>query len=185
MKKKVILSMLIIASLSLTVGCSSNENPEDVEPTEEVEETEVDQEDEIDQEKKEAQVEEPSEELDRKDEIKEVVETKVDEAEFHDIADYQKIKTSGIDINDNLGVDEEGFYLAIINLVIDNKSDVGLPDEIYEEQSKALVDSIVSEEMKDITDISVFWKDKRNNRSMKYSYKLNEDGFSLDDKMEQ
>lgn len=117
-------------------------------------------------------------ELDRKDEIKKAIKVRLDEGK------YSNVKLKDITINDNLGIDEPGYYIALVYLNFNVKNRVKTGNDVMALYSDDLVATLANKGIKDVSEVAVFWRDEYNNRDLKYAYEFKGEGFYLTDKVE-
>lgn len=114
-------------------------------------------------------------ELDRKEEISDMIKSRISDGE------YKNVKTDKITINENLGTDIEDDYIALVYLLFDikNKKDTG--NKLMRMYSDDLAATLANEGIEDVVEIAVFWEDEYNNRSVKYAYEYKDGAFYIMD----
>ena len=97
--------------------------------------------------------------------------------------EYHSVSIEKITINDDMGKDEEGYYIALIKLVFEAKNRRKTANEMMRMYSDDLVATLASKGIDDISRAVVFWKDGYNNRQLKYSYNFKDGKFYITDIM--
>lgn len=167
MKRKINVLLLVTLLSLMLFGCNGNEELveeklDDIGQIEEVDENVL------------------SERLgfDRKDELEKAIKDRVEEGE------YRKVSIDKIAINDDLGNEEEGYYIALVYLIFGVQNREKTANEMMRMYSDDLVATLANQGIKDISEAVVFWKDEYNNRDLKYAYEYKDAGFYLTDSME-
>lgn len=117
-------------------------------------------------------------ELDRNSELEKAIRDRVEEG------DYRKVSVDRITINDNLGHDEEGYYIALVHLVFGVQNREKTANEMMRMYSDDLAATLANQGINDISEIAVFWEDEYNNRNLKYAYEYKDGEFYITDIME-
>ncbi|NMB42369.1 MAG: hypothetical protein GX996_10630 [Firmicutes bacterium] len=100
-----------------------------------------------------------------------------------DNAEYKNTLVDKIVINENLGTDTQGDYIALIYLVYDIKNTTKTGNEIMRMYSDDLVATMAPKSTTSISEATIFWEDEYNNRTVKYAYEYKDGGFYLTDVM--
>lgn len=124
----------------------------------------------------------------KKEEIPEEIEVKEEgrkgEIELiikEQIADFSKVDIEDITINENMGRDEEGYYIALVKLKFEPKNKIKTANEMMRMYSNRLADALAGEN--DVDRLVVFWKDVYNDRQLKYGYDIENEKIDLTDIM--
>lgn len=116
-------------------------------------------------------------EIDRKSEIEKAIKDRINEGYYHSVSIEE------ITINDDMGKDEEGYYIALIKLYFEIKNRRKTANEMMRMYSDDLVATLANKGIEDISEVVVFWKDEYNDRSLKYVYEYKDGGFYIADIM--
>jgi hypothetical protein len=120
----------------------------------------------------------PKKEVSRRDRIKEIIEDRIQEGE------YLNTTLDKVTINDDLGNEEEGYYIALVYLEFDIMNSEKTGNEVMKMYSDDLVSTIANKGVEDISEFVVFWEDEHNDRSLKYAYEYKDGGFYIADVVE-
>lgn len=187
MKKFLITVSLVLMLISL-IGCGSkNENKNSINETKTVSQQKKGE--------KNKEIEEPKQELvgdnkdlkNSEDKNNEPIEQKKDhkseiETSIRGIfnnGDYTNANLNRITVNENLGTDVSNDYIALVYLKFDIKNSRKTGNQVMKMYSDDLVAKLAS--CSEISEISVFWEDEYNNRTVKYAYEHKNDGFYIMD----
>lgn len=98
-----------------------------------------------------------------------------------DDGDYTSTELDKITINENLGTDTPDDFVALIyfDFKVKNRRKTG--NEVMRMYSDDLVATLAKRGMKNISEAAIFWKDKYNNRNVKYAYEYRDGGFYIID----
>ncbi|MEY8304162.1 hypothetical protein [Anaerosalibacter bizertensis] len=116
-------------------------------------------------------------EVDRKSELETTVKNIIKNG------DYNKVAIEDITINDDMGRDEEGYYIALIRLKFGPKNRINTANEMMRMYSDDIVATLANKGIEDISEAVVFWEDEYNNRSLKYAYEFKDGKFYVMDIM--
>lgn len=97
---------------------------------------------------------------DRKTEIEKYIRDRIGEG------DYDKVEIETITINNNLSIEEQSYYIALIYLDFKAKNGTKTANEMMKMYSDDLVATLADEGIKDISEVSIFLKDEYNNRDL-------------------
>ncbi len=117
---------------------------------------------------------ESKEELDEKSEIETTIKNRIKEQ-------YHNVTIDDIRINDDLGRDEEGYYIVLVDLRFEVKNRRKTANEMMRMYSDDLVAILAKKGIESISEACVFWEDEYNNRNLKYAYKFTDGNFYIMD----
>ncbi|WP_313758567.1 hypothetical protein [Tissierella sp.] len=111
----------------------------------------------------------------RKKDIEKAIKNRVEDG------DYKNAKLDKITINEDLGSEEDGLYIALVYFTFDirNKKETG--NELMRMYSDDLVATLADKGIEDISEAAIFWVDDYNNRNLKYAYGYKDGGFYIMD----
>lgn len=158
MVKKIMLAVVMIIALMLVAGCGgdSQETPSNG-PA------------------KEAVSNEQEKELNEAEKIEKVIRDRIDEGE------YRSTKLDRITVNENLGTEEGGDYIALVYLKFDIKNTKNTGNKMMRMYSDDLVAAMASKGITNVCEAAVFWEDEYNDRNLKYTYEYRNGGFYITD----
>lgn len=97
--------------------------------------------------------------------------------------DYRGVSVDKITINEDMGKNEKGYYIVLVNLNFEVPNREKTANEMMRMYSDDLVASLAKKGIADVSEAAVFWKDKYNNRNLKYAYEYRNGGFYITDIM--
>lgn len=113
----------------------------------------------------------------RKSEIEAAIRNRINEG------DYTDVKLDKITINEDMGKDEEGYYIALVRLNFQVKNRRKTANEMMRMYSDDLVATLAKKGIEDISQAAIFWRDEYNDRDLKYAYEYKNGGFYITDIM--
>jgi len=116
--------------------------------------------------------------LDRKGELEKAIRKRIEEG------GYNKVTIDKITINEDLGNEEEGYYIALVHLTFGVKNREETANEMMRMYSDDLVATLANQGIDDISQVAIFWKDEYNDRDLKYAYEYRDGGFYITDIVE-
>lgn len=95
--------------------------------------------------------------------------------------DYRGVKLNKVTVNDNLGIDEDGYYIALVYLTFEVKNFEKTANKMMRKYSDDLVATLANKGFTNISEAAVFWEDEYNNRNLKYAYYFRDGSFYVMD----
>lgn len=118
---------------------------------------------------------EPEKDLTEAEKIEKIIRDRVIEKE------YRKVEINEITINENLGTEEDGDYIALVYLDFNVMNPEGTGNKMMRMYSDDLVANLANSGIDTVCEAAVFWKDDYNNRNLKYAYEYENGGFYITD----
>ncbi len=98
-----------------------------------------------------------------------------------DSKDYTFAILKNIRVNEDLGHDDDGYYIVLVNFDFDVENTRETGNRTMRMYSDDLVASLANEGITNVSEAAIFWNDDYNNRSVKYAYTYRDGGFFIAD----
>ncbi|MDO4188455.1 MAG: hypothetical protein Q4D29_05630 [Lachnospiraceae bacterium] len=169
--KKEFLSLILIISMFLLIGCGEDEKASASAPSIQVENVPV-----VAEEKTEEVAEPVFDESDPKQKIEKVVTERITD-------EYRKTVIDRIEINANLGTEEECDFIVLPHLTWDVENSVDMTHQMLEMYSSDLAATLYNE-CPDVAEVCIFWTvPYHNNAAAKMQFVRTSGGMTWGDKM--
>ncbi len=96
---------------------------------------------------------------------------------------YRNVNLDRVEVNANLGTEDDGDYIALVYLVFNTKNTISTGNDVMRMYSDDLV-ATLAEQFSNVAQAAIFWQDDYNSRNLKYAYEYQDGNFYLTDKME-